>query len=333
MAQERRDDVMGASPGPQPWPSDPRNASALPGVANATADGMAAGAQPSFYFRDAVLLVSALISLCGLLGNGVVIWLLGFRTKRTPFSVYILNLASVDFTFLLCQSITVPLFLTDRYSNAYFRVIRALKFTLYLMGLSLLMAISTERCLAALFPIWYKCHRPAHLSTVVCALIGGLSLCLGIWFLLCVFVLDASCHAFTPLRSAVLLVAFLVLCVSSLTLLVRVQCRSPRRQTSRFYKVLLLTVLAFLLFRLFPGAGFAVSWLSPSRLHQETLIPVFFLLSVLNSTFNPFIYFFVGRQGHPPGRTPLRDVLRRALTDDVPLSTAEPLSSDGTGSS
>lgn len=330
MAQEPRDDVMGVTPGPWPWPSDPMNTSALPGAANATAEATprAEGGQSSFAFRDTLLLVSALISLCGLVGNGTVLWLLGFRMKRSPFSVYILNLAGVDFTFLLCQGVTVPLFLTNHYSNAYFTAIRVLKFMLYLMGLSLLMAISTERCLATLFPIWYKCHRPAHLSTIVCALIWGLSLCLGVWFLLCMFALDFFCNNVNLIRSVMLLITFLVLAVSSLTLLIRVQCCSQRRQTSKFYKVILLTVLAFLLFRLFPGAGFTVSWLSPSDLHREILIPIFFFLSVLNSTFNPFIYFFVGRQGHQPGRKPLRDVLRSAFTDDVQLSTAEPLSSD-----
>ncbi|NXO85470.1 MRGRD protein, partial [Sitta europaea] len=29
------------------------------------------------------------ISLCGLAGNGVVMWFLGFHTKRSPFTVYI----------------------------------------------------------------------------------------------------------------------------------------------------------------------------------------------------------------------------------------------------
>ncbi|NXQ37510.1 MRGRD protein, partial [Alaudala cheleensis] len=41
------------------------------------------------------------ISLCGLAGNGVVMWFLGFHTKQSPFTVYILNLAVADFCLLL----------------------------------------------------------------------------------------------------------------------------------------------------------------------------------------------------------------------------------------
>uniref|UniRef100_A0A8B9ICZ8 G-protein coupled receptors family 1 profile domain-containing protein n=1 Tax=Anser brachyrhynchus TaxID=132585 RepID=A0A8B9ICZ8_9AVES len=45
--------------------------------------------------------VTLLICLCGLVGNGAVLWLLGFRIRRNPITVYILNLAVADFTFLL----------------------------------------------------------------------------------------------------------------------------------------------------------------------------------------------------------------------------------------
>ncbi|NWI61907.1 MAS protein, partial [Calyptomena viridis] len=38
------------------------------------------------------------ISTCGLVGNGMVMWFLGFHMKRSPFTVYILNLAVADFS-------------------------------------------------------------------------------------------------------------------------------------------------------------------------------------------------------------------------------------------
>ncbi|NXR84691.1 MRGRD protein, partial [Pycnonotus jocosus] len=41
------------------------------------------------------------ISLCGLAGNGVVVWFLDLHTKQSPFAVYILNLAVADFSLLL----------------------------------------------------------------------------------------------------------------------------------------------------------------------------------------------------------------------------------------
>ncbi|XP_009989831.1 PREDICTED: mas-related G-protein coupled receptor member B2-like, partial [Tauraco erythrolophus] len=41
------------------------------------------------------------ISLCGLVGNGIVMWFLGFHMKQNPFTIYILHLAEADFSLLL----------------------------------------------------------------------------------------------------------------------------------------------------------------------------------------------------------------------------------------
>lgn len=46
-----------------------------------------------------------------------------------------------------------------------------LRWFFYLTGLGIMTAISFQRCLSALFPIWYRCHCPKHLSAVVSALI------------------------------------------------------------------------------------------------------------------------------------------------------------------
>ncbi|NWW00806.1 MRGRD protein, partial [Machaerirhynchus nigripectus] len=52
------------------------------------------------------------ISLCGLVGNGVVVWFLGFHMKQSPFTVYVLNLAVADFSLLLLFFLLALAFLT-----------------------------------------------------------------------------------------------------------------------------------------------------------------------------------------------------------------------------
>ncbi|XP_066214238.1 mas-related G-protein coupled receptor member X1-like [Saccopteryx leptura] len=204
-----------------------------------------------------------------MVGNGTVIWLLRVRGKRNPFSVYILNLAIADFAFLLCLNtwVTSEIFRYYIYKLIGFSVILCIMTNT--AGLSLLMAISTERCLSVTFPIWYKCHRLAHLSTIV------------------------------------------------LTLLIRVQCCSRRRQVTKLYRVILLTVLAFLLLGLPLGLHLL------GQIHSEysdsfnNLLHISCLLAALNSAVNPVIYFFVGRQGQRPGRRTLRELLQSALTEDT----------------
>ncbi|XP_054841886.1 proto-oncogene Mas-like [Eublepharis macularius] len=46
---------------------------------------------------------------------------------------------------------------------------------MYVTSQLLLTAISIDRCVSILFPIWYRCHRTTHWSTMVCALIWALT--------------------------------------------------------------------------------------------------------------------------------------------------------------
>ncbi|XP_010568195.1 PREDICTED: mas-related G-protein coupled receptor member D-like [Haliaeetus leucocephalus] len=90
--------------------------------------------------------------LCGLLGNVVVVQFLGFHMKKSPFTVYILNLAIADFSLIL-------FFVYHLH---------------YMVSTYLLTAISEERCLSVLFPTWYRCHHHNHLSGIVCGVLWAL---------------------------------------------------------------------------------------------------------------------------------------------------------------
>ncbi|XP_006861099.1 PREDICTED: mas-related G-protein coupled receptor member A-like [Chrysochloris asiatica] len=226
--------------------------------------------------------ITVVISLFGLFWNGTVLWLLGFRIKRNAFSVYVLNLAGADFTFLCCQLFFV---LTDILTGSYdtslttlhFKVkwhfystfpmaklVAPIAFSSYTMDMSLLAAISTERCLSVLCPVWYRFHRPKHLSTIVCVLLWTKSL------LVCTLTGD-SC-------------GFL----------------------SRGY-----------------------NWYQ--TLLQPMNLPYYLIdiLSCMNSSVNPVIYFFVGSFRQWRKWESLRVVLQRALRDEgtcwlsIPLGAPE----------
>ncbi|XP_049636862.1 mas-related G-protein coupled receptor member X4-like [Suncus etruscus] len=240
-----------------------------------------------------------------MVGNGIVIWLLGFRLKRNHFSVYILNLAIADFTNLSSSVLQLLNFYISIYTFINF-VIELAVYS-YLVGLSLLMAISIEHCVSVLWPIWYKCYRPTHLSTIVCALI---------WVLFLIFVLMITVFPYwnkytkSNIYNFSSLPTFLVLFVCSLTLFIRVQCYSQQRKPSRLYWTILLNVLAFLLLCV-PRTVYKVCMLSMelSVYHSEIL---FFMtaLHFMNSAVNPIIYFFIGRhrqwggQKTPSGSAP-----------------------------
>uniref|UniRef100_A0A8B9D149 G-protein coupled receptors family 1 profile domain-containing protein n=1 Tax=Anser brachyrhynchus TaxID=132585 RepID=A0A8B9D149_9AVES len=54
--------------------------------------------------------IMLLIGLCGLVGNGTILWLLGFHIRRNLFTSYVLNLAVADACFLLCTSVSLVMY-------------------------------------------------------------------------------------------------------------------------------------------------------------------------------------------------------------------------------
>ncbi|KAF4797505.1 Mas-related G-protein coupled receptor member H [Turdus rufiventris] len=242
--------------------------------------------------------VTLLICLCGLVGNGAVLWLLGFHIRRNPITVYILNLAIADFTFLLFTVPSSLLYLLEDVSCStvvslkYLRSLLLLSLFSYNMGLYLLTAISIERCGSILFPLWYRCRRPKRLSWVVCALLWALSITVMV-------VVTSLClsHEHEHCRVALIsmyALSFLIfappMVISNVILFIKVLCGSRRRQPKRLYIVIFLTVLFFLTF----GVPLSL-WNFLQQLDYFVVSSqVVFLLACINSSINPFIYFLVG---------------------------------------
>ena len=97
------------------------------------------------------------ICVVGLSGNSAVLWILGFRTRRNAFSVYILNLGGADFLFLGCCAFWALSYLFDSFYYSFLpavrRIFSSLTICAYLTSMSILSAISMERCVSVLWPI------------------------------------------------------------------------------------------------------------------------------------------------------------------------------------
>ncbi|XP_035885028.1 mas-related G-protein coupled receptor member X2-like [Phyllostomus discolor] len=270
------------------------------------------------------------IALIGLAGNAAVLWLLGFRIRRNAFSVYILNLAGADFLFLCCQIMYSLRSFIKRSCNTPISITASI--FAYITSLSFLSAISTERCLSILWPIWYRFHRPRHMSAVTCALLWALSLLLSILEgSYCGFLMtirdDTWCQTFDFIIVAWLIFSCVLLSGSSLVLLTKLLCGSQRVQPPRLYVAILLAVLVFFLCGLpFGYKWFLCYWIQElcSKTFSHFLTLTGFVLSSLSSSANPIIYFFVGsfRQQWQLWQ-PLRLVLQRALEDGTEVEKVE----------
>uniref|UniRef100_A0A663FC95 G-protein coupled receptors family 1 profile domain-containing protein n=1 Tax=Aquila chrysaetos chrysaetos TaxID=223781 RepID=A0A663FC95_AQUCH len=217
------------------------------------------------------------ISLCGLVGNGIVMWFLGFHMKHNPFTVYILNLAVADFSLL---------------AAVYFVfVVEFLCHFFDLSSLGLLTAISVERCLSVLFPIWYRCRRPKHLSAIVSGVLWGLA---GFFVSLMYLSFNYAESYETVLAGVAIAVAMILssmMLISNLCLFIKLQCGLQRRHPGKLCVAVLLNVIFF--FAL--GIPFSVEvFLNLPSSHELLPENTSFLLALLNCSVNPVIYFLVG---------------------------------------
>ncbi|XP_006110402.2 proto-oncogene Mas-like [Pelodiscus sinensis] len=249
------------------------------------------------HYAPSVTISSIILIICllGLVGNGIVLWFLGFRMKRNPFTVYVLNLAVADTGFLLfsvAHPVASMLGYTFRNCAAFFYTL--LLFTSYLTystSLYLLTAISTERCVSVIYPMWHRCHRPRHLSAIVSALLWALSclLCCPV-AIFCLDPFKRSCiNSLLPISVLNVLIFSPIMVLSSLTLFIKVRRSSQQRPPGKLYVVILLTVLFFLLFTLPQSIHFFMCSCYVFK-HRA----IFHVLACASSSINPFIYFLVG---------------------------------------
>ncbi|XP_021010962.1 LOW QUALITY PROTEIN: mas-related G-protein coupled receptor member A8-like [Mus caroli] len=272
-------------------------------------------------------LIIIIMGLVGLTGNAIVFWLLGFHLHRNAFLVYILNLALADFFYLLCHIINSIMFLfkVPSPNSILDYCFYTIMMVFYITGLSMLSAISTERCLSVLCPIWYCCHRPKHTSTVMCAVIWVMSL------LICIlsgyfcyrfgpkYVNNSVCQVLIFFIRTYPIFLFVLLCLSTLALLARLLCCAGKRKFTRLFVTIMLTVLVCLLCGLHLGfLWFLLPWTEDRFIILDYRLFFFFasvVLTVVNSCANPIIYFLVDSFRHQLKQQNLKMFLQRALQD------------------
>ncbi|KAM4779429.1 mas-related G-protein coupled receptor member A8-like [Cyanocitta cristata] len=262
--------------------------------------------------------VTLLICLCGLAGNGAVLWLLGFHIPRSPITIYILNLAFADFAFLLFAVPFAVLYLLEDVSCSmimpltYWKLLFPMSEMAYILGLYLLTAISIERCRSILCPLCCRCHRPQCLSVVVCALLWALSTSIMATVIsVCQSHKPEHCWVARTCMYALNSLFVPAMVISSIILFIKVKFGSQKRQQKRLDIVVSLTVLVFALLALPPTLWNFLRKLGYSIMSSE----VVFLLTCIHSTIKPFIYSLAGRCWKPCSVGSLRLSLQRVFEE------------------
>ncbi|XP_075459377.1 chemerin-like receptor 1 [Ascaphus truei] len=120
--------------------------------------------------------------ILGIIGNGLVIWIAGFKMKKTVNTIWFLNLGVADFVF----DIFLPLQITEIAMDGHWpfgqimcKVITTAIHLNMLVSVSFLMVISVDRCTSVLCPVWSKNHRTPRLASIISIVIWLLCLILS----------------------------------------------------------------------------------------------------------------------------------------------------------
>ncbi|XP_034980340.1 proto-oncogene Mas-like [Zootoca vivipara] len=270
----------------------------------------------SLYLIELIFFVLIpVISIFGVMGNGTVIWFLGFCMKRNPFTTFILHLAAADLGALMCLSSLSIMRIMSSSSNTITDIDLYISFLflfIYNTGQYLLTAISMDRCVSVVFPLWHRCHRPPHFSTLVCALIWIIS------FLPTVIGISLWKFGDITFPLFYLLLMNAILCLplmtlSTLVLVIKVYFRSQQRKKGKALTAILLALL-FFLFLAFPFTCILLYFSRNGGNDTEILFGL--LCSCLNSSVNPLIYFLVGRKKHCRSRESLKVIFQRVFKEE-----------------
>ncbi|KAM9857157.1 calcium-binding protein 2a isoform 1-T1 [Aulostomus maculatus] len=121
-----------------------------------------------------VVCFHGLVSCLGILENALILWVVGFRLqRRTVASVWVLNLAMSDFL----ATLTLPLFtlyLGSSHSWELGSLLCKTQASIFFLNMFvsafLLAAISLDRCILVIKPVWSQNHRSVAGAWKVCAL-------------------------------------------------------------------------------------------------------------------------------------------------------------------
>ncbi|XP_007445146.1 C5a anaphylatoxin chemotactic receptor 1 [Python bivittatus] len=291
------------------------------------------------------IVLYGLVFLVGTLGNGAVIWVVGFQMQRTVSSVWFLNLSVAD---LLCCLPLPVLAMSLGSENSWVlgdftcKLLPSLIILNMFASILLLALISMDRCALVVKPIWCQNHRSTRLAWKLCGVAWASAVFLTLpsfmtrmtkyyeYYNLTVCMVDygifGSNHRIAEIAVAVtrflcgFLMPFVALSLFYGLLVLRVRSSHFTRSKKTLKVVLVVVVGFFICWAPYHVAGLIQasnnSW-SPLFLLVNELDPLAVALAYANSCINPIIYVIAGQDFKDKIRRSLTAVLRNILSEET----------------
>ncbi|KAJ6663809.1 hypothetical protein lerEdw1_009888 [Lerista edwardsae] len=277
--------------------------------------------------------VYSLAFLLGVVGNGLVIFVTGFRMKRTVNTVWFLNLAVADFVFTFFLPLSAAYMALDfhwPFGKALCKLNSAVAFLNMFASVFLLTVISMDRCVSVMYPVWGQNYRSPRLASMVVVgvwvaavalsspylafrdtrpsdLVENTTHCYNNFALSDDFQSSEAAELGERRHQVMVLTRFVVgfLVPFSIILfcygIITAKLKGNRlTRSGRPFKIMVAVVLAFFIcwfpYHVFSFLEMSVTMVTPWL--QTVLvvgIPLASGLAYLNSCLNPFLYVFVGQ--------------------------------------
>ncbi|XP_068609159.1 chemerin-like receptor 1 [Brachionichthys hirsutus] len=298
---------------------------------NSTAAGMLNFSPPRTPLT--LVVINIIISVIGLGGNSLVIWICGWKMKRTVFTTWYISLAISDFLF--CALLPLEVFYTMTSHWPFGLVLckltsSALFLNMY-SSVFLLVLISADRCVMVSFPVWSHNHRTVMKAGRVVALMWLLSALLTLPSLIfrqitvhgsvtqCYMdYMGHSRHKGVKLTRFIcgFLIPFLtiVFCCTVLG----VKLRSLTIKSTKPYKVMVALILSFFICW-FPYHCFVLlelDWKNHSLEVLSTGLKVGATMAASNSFISPVLYVFLGSDFKKTLKRSLMSRIEEAMAED-----------------
>ncbi|XP_064209653.1 chemerin-like receptor 1 [Anguilla rostrata] len=279
------------------------------------------------------------IFLLGVCGNGVVIWISGFKMKRSVNTTWYLSLAISDFIFCASLPFTAVYLATSDWLFG----LAMCKFTSFVMFLKmfssifLLVLISVDRCVSVVFPVWSQNHRTARAASALVLLAWAASAVLSVPSLIfrkLKWVIKTTCyndykekeqaHLALAVRWFLcgFVVPFLVIAVCYVLIILKLR-RNRMIKSSKPFKVMSALIVTFFIcwlpYHVLILLEFEHKKYAPEVF--DTAMPVCALVASANSFLNPLLYAFMGKDFKKVYRNCLLSKIDNALSDDAQTSS------------
>nr|XP_046231422.1 chemerin-like receptor 1 isoform X2 [Scatophagus argus] len=282
--------------------------------------------------------VNIIISVIGLGGNSLVIWICGWKMKRTVITTWYTSLAISDFLFCAVLPLEVYYMITSHwpFGLALCKLTSSALFLNMYSSVFLLVLISADRCLMILFPVWSHNHRRVGKAFVVVVFMWLLSALLTLPSLIFrqVTVYGSVTQCFTRYmghsrHKAVALTRFICgflipfLVIVFCCLVLGVKLRSLTIKSTKPYKVMVALILSFF-FCWVPYHSFVLLELDLKNHSLEVLqtgLKVGATMAAANSFISPVLYVFIGND--------FKQTLKRSLTSRIEEAMAEDFRTGG----